>query len=74
MSRDPHGMTKKREDEIRAAHKDHPYCDACELLAQLDIERAGHKLDLLAVRAESKTLLERATKTTFTLDKPPSKT
>ena len=47
------------ERDIRERHKGHPYCETCYVLAQLDVERAAHKLDLLANQAQIKNLQDR---------------
>ena len=59
QNRDPHGMAEDEEKVLRRFHADHPYCDTCEVLAQLDIERAGHKLEVMALQAQVKNLQER---------------
>lgn len=51
-------MDEVRERAIRARHEGHPFDDACYVLAQLDIERAAHKLDTLTLEAEIKSLHE----------------
>jgi hypothetical protein len=53
---DPHGISESREAEIRKMHADHPYCPTCEVLLQLDIERAAHNLDRLADKMKIKEL------------------
>jgi hypothetical protein len=52
-------LTEEHEERVRERHRDHPYDDACYVLAQLDIERAAHKLDRLALQAQARNLTER---------------
>jgi hypothetical protein len=59
MSQRERALSEPQERLLREKHKDHPYCDTCLVLAQLDIERAAHKLDVLAFRAQISNLQEK---------------
>jgi hypothetical protein len=56
---EPINLEAYEERVLRLKHKDHPYCDACKVLAQLDIERAAHALEVLAMRAQIRNLQEK---------------
>jgi hypothetical protein len=49
--KEPKPISDAEERRLRARHADHPFCDACYVLAQLDVERAAHKLDALSFGA-----------------------
>jgi hypothetical protein len=56
---EPINLEAYEERALRFKHKAHPYCDACKVLRQLDIERAAYALEVFAMRVQIRNLQEK---------------